>query len=167
MQPLSCAPFHEFSAVRFVLTDMDETLTYQGRLAAATYDALERLQSAGIRVIPVTAAPAGWCDQMARMWPVDGVIAENGGIFMRRDGTHHGIERTWWTAPDAVSAMRAQLSAIAKAVQAAVPEAQNTSSTMVRAAPYPPISASASVANGVPLSAPKRNGAHAATALVA
>lgn len=124
MQPLSCAPFHEFSAVRFVLTDMDETLTYQGRLAAATYGALERLQSAGIRVIPVTAAPAGWCDQMARMWPVDGVIAENGGVFMRRDGTHHGVQRTWWVDPDAVTAMQERISSIAKEVQEAVPEAR-------------------------------------------
>ncbi|MGQ7932214.1 HAD family hydrolase [Paraburkholderia sp. D1E] len=81
MQPLSLAPFHQFSTVQFVLTDMDETLTYKGRLAASTYLALERLQANGIRVIPVTAAPAGWCDQMARMWPVDGVIAENGGLF--------------------------------------------------------------------------------------
>lgn len=81
MQPLFTAVDSEFDSVRFVLTDMDETLTYQGRLAAATYTALERLQTHGIRVIPVTAAPAGWCDQMARMWPVDGVIGENGGFF--------------------------------------------------------------------------------------
>lgn len=30
---------------------------------------VERLETAGIPVIPVTAAPpAGWCDQMARTW---------------------------------------------------------------------------------------------------
>lgn len=42
--------------------------TCRGRLSARTYDALERLQRANVTVIPVTAAPAGWCDQMARMW---------------------------------------------------------------------------------------------------
>ncbi|MBV8626124.1 MAG: HAD-IIB family hydrolase [Herbaspirillum sp.] len=81
--------------IRFVLTDMDETLTWRGRLSAATYAALEQLQQAGIRVIPVTAAPAGWCDQMARMWPVDGVIGENGGFFFRREG-EHGLVRHFW-----------------------------------------------------------------------
>jgi len=61
---------------------MDETLTYLGRLSAQTYDALERLQNANIVILVVTAAPAGWCDQMARMWPIDGVISENGGILL-------------------------------------------------------------------------------------
>jgi HAD superfamily hydrolase (TIGR01484 family) len=80
---------------------MDETLTYQGRLAASTYDALERLQRAGVKVIPVTAAPAGWCDQMARMWPVDGVIGENGGLFFERSAVGHGLIRKFWhTAED-------------------------------------------------------------------
>jgi len=75
MKDLALAPRSTFAGVRFVLTDMDETLTYRGRLAARTYGALERLQGTGVKVIPVTAAPAGWCDQMARMWPVDGVIS--------------------------------------------------------------------------------------------
>ncbi|VVE19716.1 MULTISPECIES: hypothetical protein [Pandoraea] len=90
MRHLSDATPSEFKDVRFVLTDMDETLTYRGRLAADTYRALERLQKAGIRVIPVTAAPAGLCDRMARMWPVDGVIGENGGIFFQRTPDGHG-----------------------------------------------------------------------------
>ena len=81
MKEICSADSSTFKHVRFVLTDMDETLTYKGRLAAETYMALERLQNAGVKVIPVTAAPAGWCDQMARMWPVDGVIGENGGCF--------------------------------------------------------------------------------------
>jgi HAD superfamily hydrolase (TIGR01484 family) len=96
MKPLNTAPSDTFSSVRFLLTDMDETLTFQGRLAAETYQALERLQSGGVIVIPVTAAPAGWCDQMARMWPVDGVIGENGGLFIQRSG--HSATRTFWSA---------------------------------------------------------------------
>lgn len=89
LRPFAEAPADALRRVRFVLTDMDDTLTHHGRLSAATYGALERLQAAGIKVIPVTAAPAGWCDQMARMWPVDGVIGENGGLalFRRDDGS--------------------------------------------------------------------------------
>lgn len=114
MQPLSLAPADTFSSVRFLLTDMDETLTHHGRLSARTYTALERLQAGGIRVIPVTAAPAGWCDQMARMWPVDGVIAENGGLFIRRGPDGHGVERRYWHADDALPGARDALRRIVK-----------------------------------------------------
>jgi hypothetical protein len=57
--------------LRGVLLDIDGTITTAGRLGAAAYDALERLQSAGLWVIPVTGRPAGWCDTIARFWPVD------------------------------------------------------------------------------------------------
>lgn len=84
-------PFSEFSpavarGIRFVLTDIDDTLTYQGRLHPETYFALASLRDAGIKVIPVTGASAGWCDLIARMWPVDGVIGENGGLYFRWEG---------------------------------------------------------------------------------
>ncbi|CAE6827791.1 hypothetical protein R75461_06407 [Paraburkholderia nemoris] len=124
MQNLSLAPAHQFSTVRFVLTDMDETLTYQGRLPADTYMALERLQASGICVLPVTAAPAGWCDQMARMWPIDGVIAENGGLFFRRSLLGHAVERHHWHPSDSLEDIRNRLHSIAKIVEKAVPQAQ-------------------------------------------
>jgi HAD superfamily hydrolase (TIGR01484 family) len=123
MQDLALAPRSTFAGVRFVLTDMDETLTHQGRLAARTYDALERLQRAGVKVIPVTAAPAGWCDQMARMWPVDGVIGENGGLFMQRD-SERGVKRTFWHREDERQAISARLAAIGREIEQAVPAAR-------------------------------------------
>src|SRR5471032_3625010 len=104
MRPLAECALENFKDIRFVLTDMDETLTFKGRLAAETYNALERLQRADIRVIPVTAAPAGWCDQMARMWPVDGVIGENGGLYFRRgEGPHEVIREFWHGASERVA----------------------------------------------------------------
>ncbi|MDM0119052.1 HAD-IIB family hydrolase [Variovorax arabinosiphilus] len=123
MQALSAARPETFRSVRFVLTDMDETLTHQGRLSAAAYAALERLQASGITVIPVTAAPAGWCDQMARMWPVDGVIGENGGLFFRRTPDGHGVMRTFWHEPEQMTAIRSRLEAISLGVRERVHEA--------------------------------------------
>lgn len=108
MRALVECPLENFKDIRFVLTDMDETLTFKGRLAANTYNALERLQHANIRVIPVTAAPAGWCDQMARMWPVDGVIGENGGLFFRRGIQTHDLERDYWHQGQAAELARQQ-----------------------------------------------------------
>jgi HAD superfamily hydrolase (TIGR01484 family) len=124
MQLLASAPPTTFAGVRLVLTDMDETLTYRGRLSAHTYDALERLQDAGVLVIPVTAAPAGWCDQMARMWPVDGVIGENGGLFFRRSADGHGVTRSFWHTDVEQSALAERLAAIGRAVLQAVPVAR-------------------------------------------
>jgi hypothetical protein len=60
MRLLTTSNTSDFKNVRYVLTDMDETLTYLGRLSAQTYDALERLQNANIVILVVTAAPAGW-----------------------------------------------------------------------------------------------------------
>jgi HAD superfamily hydrolase (TIGR01484 family) len=122
LKPLAEADISAFRSVRFVLTDMDETLTFQGRLGARTYDALERLQRAGVKVIPVTAAPAGWCDQMARMWPVDGVIGENGGFYFER-AEDHGVVRIFWHDADERPAVSARLTGIARDVLAAVPGA--------------------------------------------
>lgn len=124
MQPLEQAEISTFRDVRFVLTDMDETLTFQGRLAAATYAALENLQAAGVKVIPVTAAPAGWCDQMARMWPVDGVIGENGGFFFRRHDDGHGTDRHFWHDEGERPAISERLAQIGWQVQRAVPSAR-------------------------------------------
>ena len=45
----------------------------------------------GLLIVPVTGRPAGWCDHIARMWPVDGVIGENGGLYMRM--TQQGLQR--------------------------------------------------------------------------
>lgn len=118
MKELAEAPPDAFHEVRYVLTDMDETLTSDGLLPASCYGALERLQAARLKVVVVTAAPAGWCDQMARMWPIDGVIGENGGLFFRRDGLG-GVKRRFWQEGD----RRAQLMRIGEKIVAEVPGA--------------------------------------------
>lgn len=70
----------EAAAVRFVLMDIDDTLTKDGKLGDRSYAALWELKKAGLVVIPVTGRPAGWCDLIARQWPVDAVIGENGAL---------------------------------------------------------------------------------------
>jgi HAD superfamily hydrolase (TIGR01484 family) len=67
--------------VRVVLTDIDGTLTQHGRLPAGSYSSLWRLRDAGLEVIPVTGRPAGWCELIARLWPVHGVVGENGAFY--------------------------------------------------------------------------------------
>jgi len=77
-------------SLRGVLCDIDDTLTTEGRLTAAAYRALERLHEAKLIVVPVTGRPAGWCDHIARFWPIDAVVGENGAFYFRYD---HGARR--------------------------------------------------------------------------
>ncbi|MBI1942937.1 MAG: HAD-IIB family hydrolase [Betaproteobacteria bacterium] len=81
MKPL--AQLKEAGRIRGLLFDIDETLTTEGKLSAQAYSAMERLSRAGRLLIPVTGRPAGWCDHIARMWPVDAVIGENGAFYFR------------------------------------------------------------------------------------
>jgi HAD superfamily hydrolase (TIGR01484 family) len=80
MKTISEMTHDEAAGVRFVLMDIDDTLTREGKLLASSYAALWKLKEAGIRVIPVTGRPAGWCDLIAREWPADGVVGENGAL---------------------------------------------------------------------------------------
>ncbi len=99
LQPLDAFPTAERARVRAVLTDVDGTLTTDGRLTSAAFASLERLHDAGLIVIAVTGGPAGWCDHMARCWPVHAVVGESGAFWFRRDAD--GRLRRAFAVPEA------------------------------------------------------------------
>lgn len=77
-------PLQQFNQkLKFLFTDIDDTLTDEGQLQAPAYAALWELDRAGIKVVPVTGRPAGWCEMIARQWPVKGIIGENGAFYFR------------------------------------------------------------------------------------
>ncbi|MCL4767246.1 MAG: HAD-IIB family hydrolase [Hyphomicrobiaceae bacterium] len=109
--------------VRAVLTDIDDTLTEDGRLPPVAYDSMARLEAAGLAVVPVTGRPAGWCDLIARQWPVDGVVGENGAFYFHYDEARRTMVRRYAkTAADRSRDKRA-LEAIREAVLSEVPGA--------------------------------------------
>ncbi len=123
MIPLAEFPRAERAAISFVLTDIDDTLTEHGRLPGESYMAMQRLHRAGLVVVPVTGRPAGWCDLIARQWPVDGVIGENGAMYFRYlDGEKRMLRHY---AKDAATraADRRKLDVIREEVLASVPGA--------------------------------------------
>lgn len=73
--------------LRGILADIDDTISLDGKIPEAAYSALWRAKEAGLRVIPVTGRPAGWVDHIARMWPVDAVVGENGAFYFYLDST--------------------------------------------------------------------------------
>ncbi|MEO8384044.1 MAG: HAD-IIB family hydrolase [Betaproteobacteria bacterium] len=85
MRPLADFCLESRAGIRGVLFDIDDTLTTAGRLTADAYAAVEALKHSGLMVVPITGRPAGWCDHIARMWPVDGVIGENGAFYFYFD----------------------------------------------------------------------------------
>ena len=64
-----------------LFTDIDDTLTNHGRLGPQAYSMLWKLAEAGIQIVPITGRPAGWCEMIARFWPVHSIIGENGAFY--------------------------------------------------------------------------------------
>jgi hypothetical protein len=107
------------SGIRAVLLDIDDTLTTEGKLTGHAYASLERLHAAGLKVVPVTGRPAGWCDHIARMWPIDAVVGENGAFyFLHADGR---LQKRFGDDAATRAGKRARLDAIATRIFEAVP----------------------------------------------
>lgn len=116
-------PFEQMDAataskIRYVLLDIDDTLTTRGKLTAEAYASLWNLFDAGVRLIPVTGRPAGWCDLIVREWPVDAVIGENGAFVFYPEG-----ERVHTFAHPSIPGedVRARLAQVREACLARVP----------------------------------------------
>ena len=117
--PRPIAALGPLTGLRGVLCDIDDTLTWEGRLIPEALLGLQRASDAGLRVIPVTGRPAGWVDHIARMWPVDGVIGENGGLWFWMQ--HGKLQRRFLQPADERAANRQKLNELASEILAEVP----------------------------------------------
>ena len=96
MKSIKDFPREKRSSITYLLTDIDDTITCEGRIPACAFQALEDLDKAGIKVIPITGRPAGWCDHIARMWPVDGIVGENGAFYFVYDSREKKMIRRYF-----------------------------------------------------------------------
>ena len=99
MDNISAMSKQQLNEVKIILTDIDDTLTTDGRLKSNAYTALENLSNSGFIVIPVTGRCAGWCDHIARMWPVNGVVGETGAFFFSYDHQSKKMQQTYCQTP--------------------------------------------------------------------
>lgn len=97
MRPIAEFPAADAAKITTVFTDIDDTLTTDGYLPAAAYSALENLRDAGIQVAAITGRPAGWCDMIARFWPVSGVVGENGAFYFAYDTNSRKMRRAYFS----------------------------------------------------------------------
>jgi len=89
LRPLSEAPASQLRSIRLVATDIDGTMTRNGRLPPEVLAALESLHAAGVEVLPVTGRSAGEALGLARYLPtVKGALAENGAVRVVPDAPH-------------------------------------------------------------------------------
>lgn len=123
MKLLSSCPPETLRRIKGVFTDIDDTLTTDGRVPARAYCAMEMLRSEGVLVVPITGRPAGWCDAIARIWPVDGVVGENGAFYFRYDKDNRKMIRHF-ADPEEVRRTNAEkLKDVASQILAEVPGA--------------------------------------------
>ncbi len=120
--------------IRVLLFDIDDTLTTHGKLTAPAFDAMWRAKAAGLIVIPVTGRPAGWCDHIARMWPVDAVVGENGAFYFSYDAAQQQLQRVYMQSEAERRVNRLRVDIVAQHILQAVPGAALSSDQAWRAA---------------------------------
>jgi HAD superfamily hydrolase (TIGR01484 family) len=121
MKPIEKIPETIKKAIRYVLADIDDTLTLDGRLPAVVFAAMEGLKKAGICMIPITGRPAGWCDHIARMWPVDGVVGENGAFYFYYDDQQRKMRRRYFKSEEQRRADRKKLEKLKREILEKIP----------------------------------------------
>jgi HAD superfamily hydrolase (TIGR01484 family) len=132
VKPLASLSPGEARSLRGLLFDLDDTLLSHGLLTRAAYGALWDLKDAGLHLVAVTGRPSGWGEVIARQWPIDGAVTENGAVVVAREG--RGVTRFERCDEIERRARRARLARIVDEVRGAVPEAQLTDDVDARRA---------------------------------
>ena len=85
MLPLTDMSVEESRNIKAILFDLDGTFVNSDELTSKAYSSLESIRKIGLKTIAVTGRPAGWCDLIARWWPVDAVVGENGAFYFYKN----------------------------------------------------------------------------------
>jgi HAD superfamily hydrolase (TIGR01484 family) len=102
-----------------LLFDLDDTVLTHGVLTREAYDAIWSLHEAGLRLVAVTGRPSGWGEVIARQWPIDGAVTENGAVHVVREGS--GVALSFDGDALAVADRRARLDALVRTVKDLMP----------------------------------------------
>jgi HAD superfamily hydrolase (TIGR01484 family) len=121
MRPLAAFCPESRASARGIFFDIDDTLTTEGRLTAQAYTAMEALKNANFLVVPITGRPAGWCDHIARMWPVDGVVGENGAFYFYFDHAEKKLKQRFVKTAVERQSDRKRLTMVAERILREVP----------------------------------------------
>ena len=104
-----------------VFCDIDDTLTVNGRLVPEVLSIMAEAQAQGLYVVPITGRPGGWVDHIARCWPVDGVVGENGGLWYWYDNSK--LHRRFLQDSETRTQNRRRLTDLASTILTEIPSA--------------------------------------------
>jgi HAD superfamily hydrolase (TIGR01484 family) len=90
--------------IRLIATDIDGTLTSNDKFTPALLQAIDLINTKGIKLLLVTGRSAGWVSALNNYLPVVGAIAENGGIYFHESGDFDLL-----TSIESIDEHRAQL----------------------------------------------------------
>jgi HAD superfamily hydrolase (TIGR01484 family) len=130
MMPLSAFPPEDARLLRGLLFDLDDTLLTHGLLTRVAYDSIWNLHDAGLKLVAVTGRPSGWGEVLARQWPLEGCVTENGAVYLVREGT--GVARRDGCDEAERRSRRIRLAALVARVRELVPEARLTDDVEAR-----------------------------------
>ena len=102
-----------------LLFDLDDTVLSHGVLTREAYEAIWSLHDAGLGLVAVTGRPSGWGEVIARQWPIDGAVTENGAVHVVREGK--GVALQFDGEAHEVAARRARLDRLVETVAKAMP----------------------------------------------
>lgn len=112
----------EAKNITAVFCDIDDTISTEGKILPQAFSALWDLHNNGIDVVPITGRCAGWVDHIARMWPVRGVVGENGAFYAFMDYSKsdnlavHRLKKRYYMLPDEVKEAKKKFDLIKKEV---------------------------------------------------
>lgn len=120
MRPIGALEAEEARRLEGLVFDLDGTVLDEGALARTTYDVIHRLAEAGLSLVICTGRPAAWAEALARQWPVQLAVAENGAVAYRPlRGAALRIDRH---GAEARGRARARLLTVVERLRAAYPE---------------------------------------------
>ncbi len=119
MEPITDLPIELARALSGVCFDIDDTVTTHGVLDPDAYAAMFALRRAGLRLVAVTGRPLGFAELVARMWPVDAAVGENGAGYIARRGLV--LEFGYWDDAETRAQQQIELAQIRARIGGAMP----------------------------------------------
>jgi HAD superfamily hydrolase (TIGR01484 family) len=119
MRPLAALTAPVARGLVGLLFDLDDTVLTHGLLTREAYDAIWNLHEAGLHLVAVTGRPSGWGEVIARQWPINGAVTENGAVHVMREGK--GVRVLVDGTEGEVGERRSRLEALVRKVAKAMP----------------------------------------------
>ena len=130
MLPIDRIPSAQARSLTGVCFDIDDTVTTHGTLDPDAYQSLFALKASGLKLLAVTGRPLGFAEIVARTWPVDAAVGENGAGFIARVG--NTLRSGYWDPVELRATQQRSLLRIRERVADELPEVSVSSDSWAR-----------------------------------